>query len=100
MEFLVFFVFMLVYMFIGAMLGKRYWQQKHGVYKRVIGGGADVLFSSVFPWFFLWPVFLFIPKFREPELCQCPDHVQARATARRNAEAHQQALREERGYGR
>jgi hypothetical protein len=93
-------IFALIYTFVGALIGKRYWERRHGVYKRVIGGGADALFSSVTPFMFLWPIFLFVPKFQNPELCECRDHVIARANARREAEAHQQGLREERQDGR
>lgn len=90
----------LAYCLIGLWLGKRYWQQRHGVYKRVFGGGADVLFSMVFVFMFLWPALLLMPQFREPELCRCPDHVMARADLKRQVDAYDQALRDERGYGR
>jgi hypothetical protein len=93
-------IFVFIYIIVGAMLGKRYWQRRHGLYKKVFGGGADVIFSSVSPFLFLWPVFMLMPNFRDPELCQCPDHVMTRANFRREAEAYQQALEEERGHGR
>ena len=75
--------FVFTYTIVGGMLGKRYWQRRHGLYKRVFGGGADVVFSGVFPFFFIWPILMLMPNFRDPELCQCPDHVMTRANLRR-----------------
>lgn len=86
----------LVYLLVGMAVGKWYWQRRHGLHKKVINGGADVIFSSVLPISLVWPILLFFPNFRDPELCACPNHVRTRAAARREAEAHLQALGEER----
>lgn len=87
-----------IYLLIGMMVGKWYWQRRHGVYKKVINGGTDAVFSSMTPISLVWPVLLLMPKFRDPELCSCPDHVMARAEVNSKADSYHQALREERGH--
>ncbi|MDH6284934.1 hypothetical protein [Prescottella agglutinans] len=88
-----------IYILVGMFVGKWYWQRRHGVYKKVLNGGSDVVFSSVFPISFVWPILLFLPKFRDPELCMCPDHVMARDQARQAAAAYEAALDRENGRG-
>ena len=93
------FIGVAIYVMVGMAVGKWYWQRRHGVYKKVINGGADAIFSSVFPISFVWPILLFLPKFRNPDLCRCPDHVMTRDRARQDAEAYAAALARENGFG-
>ncbi|GCE38835.1 hypothetical protein Rhow_002359 [Rhodococcus wratislaviensis] len=44
-----------------------------------------------------WPVSLFLPSVRNPELCMHPDHLLARDEARRHFERVEEALQRERG---
>lgn len=94
------FVIAIVYILIGMAVGKYWYQRRHGVSIKVINGGANVIFSSVFPISFIWPVFLFIPSLRDPELCRHPGHILARDAARADYEQYQAAAERDEQYRR
>ncbi len=95
-----FFVGVIVYELIGIIVGKWYWQRRHGLRKKIFLQGSaaawDVVFSSILMFIFIWPILLFFPKIRNPELCSCPGHVEKRAQMRQDYANYQQALADER----
>lgn len=94
------FVLGVVYVFVGMFVGKWYWQRRHGVYKQVFGGGADALFSAVFPISIVWPVLFLFPGFRNPELCRHPSHILERDQNRAQLEQFQAAAERDEQYRR
>lgn len=86
------FIVTAVYISIGMAVGKFWYQRRHGVYIKVINGGANVIFSAVFPISFVWPLFVIVPQLRNPELCRHPSHVLARDEARQDYANYQAAL--------
>lgn len=76
--------------------GRRYYARRHGVRlddsnKYSIGSIAAALVGAA------WPITIFSPAFRSPQLCTCPDHLLARQQQRRYEDSVREALREEQG---
>lgn len=90
-----------LYMVIGTSLGRLYYRRRHGVRLGTGWGAFDSGSLRVFALTFVWPIAVFVPTLRDPELCLHQHHVLERARARRSHEAHHEALRsaldEERG---
>ncbi|CAM3542755.1 hypothetical protein ACXYTP_24280 [Tsukamurella ocularis] len=80
------------YVITGFILGKIYYQRRHGVYSPLFGPGAKNPTRIAFA--FAWPVMMLL---RKSELCTCRDHVMERAQARQEYDAYNSALRNERG---
>ncbi len=94
------FVIVFAYVSIGMFVGKAYYQRRHGVYKKIINGGADAIFSIVTPISLVWPILFLFPGFRQPTLCRHPSHVLQRDAARAEYEQYQAAAARDDGYRR
>lgn len=78
-------------------VARRYYAYRHGVGYNYDGspytiGHIATAFIGV-----AWPLAIFSPALRDPQPRTCPDHVLARQQARQQADAYQEALRQERG---
>ena len=85
------FIFIIAYTLTGMFVAKSWYQQRHGIHFKLINGGADAIFSSVFVMSFVWPLILIVPSLRNPKLCRHPSHVLARDEARQRYEQYQAA---------
>jgi hypothetical protein len=80
--------------FVGGIVNARYYyRRRHGLLLTpgAQGKNAAVLFSM------FWPIALFAPAYRGPQLCTHQAHVRRRADNRQVAAEHEQLVREERG---
>lgn len=91
MEIVVLFIAVLVYVFIGIPVSKRWYRKRHGVPVQIYGVGAGNLVNSAFWACFIWPLLLLLPNFRDPELCRHPNHILARDEAQAQYEQFQAA---------
>lgn len=82
MAYLIGFLAILVYEFIGVAVAKGWYLKRHGVPIKIIGGGTTALFSSATPIMLAWPLALMLPRYRDPELCRHHHHILARDEAR------------------
>lgn len=95
MEFIVVFV---LYLLGGLIVGNLYYRRRHGVAGNLGWGwsgqpgqmAAAVIAAT-------WPVAIFLPSTRKPQLCRHRDHILARDESRRLSGAASEAYRREMG---
>lgn len=93
------FIAFISYAVIGRAIGTSYWRRKHGVYRSFFFS-TEAIFTGMFGFLAVgltWPVSIFIPAVRAPELCTHGSHILERDSARREYEQMEDALRRERG---
>ncbi|MDN5931059.1 MAG: hypothetical protein L0I24_08355 [Pseudonocardia sp.] len=90
-------VLLLLYVGIGNFIANRYFRRRHGVRGRLGRGLAsfDSGWVGSLAVSMTWPVAVFSPAVRDPELCTHQHHVLARDGDRRRAQEAQEALRRE-----
>ena len=88
----------LVYFIVTLVFVHKYYARRHGIRLNRFRGN-ELSISLIFAVFIgiIWPIAIFVPSLRYPQLCTCPEHVFRRQEARREAERYHEALQEEQG---
>lgn len=88
----------LAYFIVSLVFVHKYYARRHGIrLNRFRDNELSISFIVAVFIGVMWPVTIFVPSLRYPELCACPEHVFRRQQARREAERYHEALQEEQG---
>lgn len=96
----IFGVLVLAYFIVALVFTHKYYARRHGFRLNYFRGNNFSIGLMVASFIgAMWPIIIFVPSLRYPQLCTCPEHVFQRQEVRRETERYQAALEEEQGKG-